>query len=179
MTSLNGHDICHGGLITTLVDSAFAVACNAYNKVTVAAGFDVNLLAPARLGDLRTATAAESSRSGRTGVYDVVVGNQLGHPLAAFRGRSHMIKAKPLVEGLVMGRTRPSMRPAFIRPIAASFQARRASRSPPRPTCARSTPLACLQCRASRCSACMRLRAPPASRQWWATSAATSTAGPG
>ncbi|MGA1286878.1 MAG: hotdog fold thioesterase, partial [Rubrivivax sp.] len=28
---LNGHAICHGGLITTLADSAFAFACNAYN----------------------------------------------------------------------------------------------------------------------------------------------------
>ena len=26
---LNGHDICHGGLVTTLADSAFAFACNA------------------------------------------------------------------------------------------------------------------------------------------------------
>ena len=42
---LNGHDLCHGGLIATLADSAFAFACNAYNEVTVASGFDVNLLA--------------------------------------------------------------------------------------------------------------------------------------
>ena len=28
---LNGHDICHGGFITTLADSTFAFACNAYN----------------------------------------------------------------------------------------------------------------------------------------------------
>ena len=28
---LNGHDICHGGFISTLADSAFAFACNAYN----------------------------------------------------------------------------------------------------------------------------------------------------
>ncbi|HEX9489253.1 MAG TPA: hotdog fold thioesterase, partial [Stellaceae bacterium] len=26
---INGHDICHGGLIFTLADSAFAFACNA------------------------------------------------------------------------------------------------------------------------------------------------------
>ena len=42
---LNGHDICHGGLITTLADSAFAFACNSHNEVTVASGFDVNLIA--------------------------------------------------------------------------------------------------------------------------------------
>ncbi len=28
---LNGHSICHGGLMFTLADSAFAFACNSYN----------------------------------------------------------------------------------------------------------------------------------------------------
>ena len=101
---LNGHAICHGGLITTLADSAFAFACNAYNELTVAAGFDVNLLAAAKLGDVLSATAREVSKSGRTGVYDVDVRNQHGQAIAAFRGRSYTMKGKPLVEGLPMGR---------------------------------------------------------------------------
>lgn len=101
---LNGHDICHGGLVTTLADSAFAFACNAYNEVTVASGFDVNLLAAARLGDVLTASAVEVSKSGRTGVYDITVTNQRGERVAAFRGRSYTMKGKPLVEGLPMGR---------------------------------------------------------------------------
>ena len=33
---LNGHGICHGGIIFTLADTAFAHACNSYNKNTVA-----------------------------------------------------------------------------------------------------------------------------------------------
>lgn len=103
---LNGHDICHGGLITTLADSAFAFACNAYNEITVASGFDVNLIAAARLGDVLTATAREISKAGRTGVYDIDVVNQGGEPVAAFRGRSYTMKGKPLVEGLPMGKLR-------------------------------------------------------------------------
>lgn len=103
---LNGHDIAHGGLITTLADSAFAFACNGYNEVTVASGFDVNLLAAARGGDVLTATAAEVSKSGRTGVYDIAVTNQRGEPVAAFRGRSYTMKGKPLVEGLPVGKPR-------------------------------------------------------------------------
>ena len=101
---LNGHDICHGGLVTTLADGAFAFACNSYNEVTVASGFDVNLIAAGRLGDVLTATASEVSRAGRTGVYDVTVNNQLGQAVAAFRGRSYTVKGKPLVEGLPMGK---------------------------------------------------------------------------
>ena len=103
---LNGHAIAHGGLVTTLADSAFAFACNAYNEITVAAGFDVNLLAAARLGDVLTAQAVEVHKTGRTGVYDITVTNQHGERIAVFRGRSVTMKGKPLVEGLPMGKQR-------------------------------------------------------------------------
>jgi acyl-CoA thioesterase len=101
---LNGHDICHGGLVTTLADSAFAFACNAYNEVTVASGFDCNLVAAARGGDVLTAVAVEASKTGRTGVYDVSVSNQRGELVAVFRGRSYSMKGRPLVEGLPVGK---------------------------------------------------------------------------
>ena len=94
---LNGHDICHGGLITTLADSAFAFACNSYNELTVASGFVVDLLAPGRLGDVLTATCVEVSKAGRTGVYDCEVTNQHGQRIAVFRGRSYTVKGKPAV----------------------------------------------------------------------------------
>ena len=101
---LNGHDLCHGGLIATLADSAFAYACNAYNEVTVASGFDIHLMNGARLGDVLTASATELSKGGRTGVYDIVVANQRDEQIAAFRGRSYTMKGKPLVEGLQAGK---------------------------------------------------------------------------
>ena len=94
---LNGHAICHGGLIATLADSAFAFACNSYNELTVASGFAIDLLAPARLGDVLTATCIELSKSGRTGVYDSDVRNQRGERVAAFRGRSHTARGKLVV----------------------------------------------------------------------------------
>lgn len=100
---LNGHGVCHGGFISTLADSAFAFACNAYNELTLASGFDVNLFAPARLGDLLSARAEELSKSGRTGVYDVLVTNQSGARIAVLRGRSYTMKGKPVVEGLPVG----------------------------------------------------------------------------
>jgi acyl-CoA thioesterase len=86
---VNGHKLCHGGLIFTLADSAFAFACNTYNSVTVASAANVEFLLPVRLGDELTATAEERSRSKRTGVYDVVVRNKQGESVALFRGRSH------------------------------------------------------------------------------------------
>jgi len=94
---LNGHDICHGGLITTLADSAFAFACNSYNELTVASGFSIDLLAPGRLDDVLTARCVEVSKAGRTGVYDTEITNQRGERVAMFRGRSYTIKGKPAV----------------------------------------------------------------------------------
>jgi acyl-CoA thioesterase len=88
---VNGHQICHGGLIFTLADSAFAFACNTYDLVTVASSGSIEFLLPARLGDELTAIAEERSRSKRTGVYDVAVRNQRGECVAMFRGRSHEI----------------------------------------------------------------------------------------
>ena len=94
---LNGFDICHGGFITLLADSAFAFACNSYNELTVASSLGIDFIAPVRGGDVLTARAAEISLSGRTGVYDVEVCNQSGVRVAVFRGRSYRMKGKPVV----------------------------------------------------------------------------------
>lgn len=88
---LNGHELCHGGLIFTLADSAFAFACNTYGAATVASGATIDFLRPGRLGDELTAVATEVTRSRRTGVYDIVVTNQSGERVALFRGRSHQL----------------------------------------------------------------------------------------
>ena len=86
---VNGYDICHGGFMFTLADSAFAFACNTYNRITVAASASIEFVRPARLGDKLLATAAEVHRGGRTGIYDITVTNQDDDVVAIFRGRSH------------------------------------------------------------------------------------------
>ena len=83
---VNGHDICHGGLIFTLADSAFAYACNSYNHATVAQGGAIEFLAPGRLGDVLTAIGEERHAHGRNGVYDIAVTNQHGERIALFCG---------------------------------------------------------------------------------------------
>ncbi len=94
----NGHDICHGGFIFTLADSAFAFACNSYNQVVVAQSNTITFIAPGRLGDSLTATAREVARFGRSGVYDVTVKNQDGKLIAEFRGNSRVIKGQHFEE---------------------------------------------------------------------------------
>ena len=88
---LNGHATCHGGFIFTLADSTFAFACNSYNLHTVAAGCTIEFLAPAYEGEVLEAHATEQARSGKTGVYDVVVTNADGKKIALMRGKSHQI----------------------------------------------------------------------------------------
>jgi acyl-CoA thioesterase len=85
---VNGHGICHGGVIFSLADTVFACACNSWGPVTVAAGADIVFVAPGRTGDVLTAEARMRARYGRSGVYDVTItrGDQL---IAEFRGRSH------------------------------------------------------------------------------------------
>lgn len=89
---LNGHDICHGGLIFTMADSTFAFACNSYNVNTVASGCSIEFLRPVHGGDVLTAEALEQTVSGRTGIYDIRVTNGAGETVAMFRGKSAHIK---------------------------------------------------------------------------------------
>jgi acyl-CoA thioesterase len=93
---LNGHGICHGGLVFALADSAFAFACNSRDVLTVAAGCSVEFLAPAREGDALVAEARERFLEGRNGVYDVDVSRGDGELVATFRGRSAATRKRVL-----------------------------------------------------------------------------------
>lgn len=93
---VNGHDLCHGGIVATLADSAFAFACNSRGIATVASGFEINLLEPVRLGDLLVADAREVALRGRSGIYDVTI--RRGETVVAeFRGRSRSL-GRPVLE---------------------------------------------------------------------------------
>ena len=88
---VNGHDVCHGGIVFSLADSAFAFACNSYNESTVAAAAAIDFLAAVRSGDELTAEASELWRTRRNGIYEITVKNQHGERVALFRGRSYRI----------------------------------------------------------------------------------------
>jgi len=85
---VNGFDVCHGGLVFTLADTAFAFACNGYDRVTYAAAASIDFLRPAQRGDELLATAREDYRGTRSGFYTVDVRNQRDELVAMFRGRA-------------------------------------------------------------------------------------------
>jgi len=95
---VNGHGVCHGGIVFALADSAFAFACNSYNESTVAAAASIDFLSGARAGDELTAEASELWRSRRNGIYEIGVCNQRGERIALFRGRSHRIDGQVVSE---------------------------------------------------------------------------------
>jgi acyl-CoA thioesterase len=93
---LNGFDVCHGGLIFALADTAFAFACNGYDDLTYAAQADIEFVRPATKGDALVAVAREDYRGRKTGFYTVEVTNQDDQLVAMFRGRSAS-KGEPLL----------------------------------------------------------------------------------
>jgi len=95
---LNGHQICHGGYIFTLADSAFALACNSYNKLAVAQHNQIAFLSPGKKGEKLIAHAAERVLNGRSGIYDVDIVSSDGRQIALFRGFSRAISGQHFLE---------------------------------------------------------------------------------
>jgi acyl-CoA thioesterase len=87
---LNGFAITHGGVVFSLADTAFALACNEDDRVTVASGADITFLKPTTAGQRLTATAVRKVRNGRSGLYDVTVTDETGATVAEMRGRSRI-----------------------------------------------------------------------------------------
>ena len=91
---LNGHDICHGGMIFSFADTAMAIAANSFNQTSVASSADITFLEAARQGDVLRAETEQRSLRKRTALYDVTVTGPDGHVIALFRGRIQRVNAK-------------------------------------------------------------------------------------
>lgn len=83
---LNGHRVCHGGLLFALADTAFAFACNNDGTARLSAAGSIEYLRPARLGDRLSARATPRHQGRRRGVFDVEVRDQEDRIVALFRG---------------------------------------------------------------------------------------------
>lgn len=84
----NGHDVCHGGFLFTLADTAMAYASNSAGIQAFATHADIDFLNPARAGSHLTATATEQALRGKAGIYDVTITDDDGTTIALFRGRT-------------------------------------------------------------------------------------------
>jgi len=91
---LNSHRICHGGMLFLLADCAFAYACNAANKASVALSCVINFADAVQLGEELVAVAEKNFRHARTGAYDVTVYAGDDRKVAIFRGNSYQISGE-------------------------------------------------------------------------------------
>jgi len=90
-TMVNGHSVCHGGLVFTLADTAMAYASNSFGPVALAAGASIEFLRPAYAGQRIEAAAVPAHVGRRTAYWDVPVTNPDGDTVAIFRGRTKVI----------------------------------------------------------------------------------------
>ena len=83
----NGYDVCHGGFVYTLADTASAFASSMEGEMILSASNQIEYLAPAKLGDELTAKARVTYISGRNLFCDVQVTNQDDKVVAIVRGK--------------------------------------------------------------------------------------------
>ncbi|OFX06382.1 MAG: phenylacetic acid degradation protein PaaD [Alphaproteobacteria bacterium RIFCSPHIGHO2_12_FULL_63_12] len=84
----NGHNVCHGGVLFSLADNAFAWACNSRNVIAFAQSAAISFISPAKIGEKVTAYAHEEANEGRTGIYTVNITAEDGRTIAVFQGLS-------------------------------------------------------------------------------------------
>lgn len=108
---VNGFGVRHGALVTAVTDSAFAFASNTYDDLTMAAGFDMVLVRPARVGDVLGATATERHRRGRNGSYDVTSAGWIGTAMKPSPGRREPTRWSASSAAAVVHWAGPILRP--------------------------------------------------------------------
>lgn len=83
---LNGFDVAHGGITYSLADSAFAFACNSYNKLSVSIETSISHNKSVKAGDVLIAFADVITQSNKIGTYQVIIKNQSDEIVAVFKG---------------------------------------------------------------------------------------------
>lgn len=94
----NGYGIIHGGLTFLLADSAMAFASSGENETALASSAGIDWFAPARAGQVLTATARRCGGGKRSVVWDVSVTTDAGDAIAQFRGRTRKV-GTPVIDG--------------------------------------------------------------------------------
>lgn len=87
----NGFGLLHGGMTFLLCDSAMAFASNGEDEMALATSAGIDWFAPARPGQVLTATARRCGGGKKSVVWDVEVTNDADEVIARFRGRTRKV----------------------------------------------------------------------------------------
>ncbi len=93
----NGVDILHGGVIFTLADYAFAIACNRHDQVAVAVNANISYITTTKRKVL-LAEATEITRGAKMASYDVRVFDDEDVIVASFHGLAYLKKKMTIEE---------------------------------------------------------------------------------
>lgn len=83
---LNGADVCHGGIIFSLADFAFAIASNSYGTLALGINNSISYLNSALLGESIYAEAKEVDKNFKLGSYSITVTNKEDKTIAIMQG---------------------------------------------------------------------------------------------
>lgn len=83
---MNALQICHGGVIFSLADTAVGFAANSRGNTSVGLTNTIHFLKKVNPGDTLTAETKELHNGKKTAVYDVIITNQAGQEIAVLRG---------------------------------------------------------------------------------------------
>ena len=86
---LNATGVCHGGVLFSLCDMAFAVAGNSHGRAGLAIEVSISFLRAASLGDALVAEAREIKRGKAIGLYLMEVINERGERIVLAKGVSY------------------------------------------------------------------------------------------
>lgn len=89
---VNGHGICHGGMLYFFADAALGFASNAENQRAVSTACTIDYLKPAYQGEELVAVTSVIKQGKRNGLFTVDVFNPGGELLAVFTGRTARIQ---------------------------------------------------------------------------------------
>ncbi len=93
---LNAHGTAHGGVIFSLADFTFALACNSHGQLAVALNASINYVSPVAPGTRLIAEATEESLGRRIGLYRLVVTAENGTLVATCQATAYR-KNQPVV----------------------------------------------------------------------------------
>jgi phenylacetic acid degradation protein PaaD len=83
---LNFNGTCHGGVTFALADAAFGLASNSHGVIAAAIDAHITYQVAVKPGDTLAATAVETSRTRKLGVYRIDVTRQDGALVSTFTG---------------------------------------------------------------------------------------------
>jgi acyl-CoA thioesterase len=83
---LNAADVCHGGVLFSLSDLAFALASNSHGYLALAMEVSISFLKAVSVGESVVAEATEENLGKKTATYIMRVKNEKGEKVALCKG---------------------------------------------------------------------------------------------